>query len=141
MKLLSEPYGARSVKWILETATDADMIVAAVRMVPGVGWPAEDDMHRLENHLYGCYDPILQLIPSTQSQVATCLRAMYHNITREQMRICPTLLRGVEKRSFITCILNPWTAWKSFLHFEIPSLSAYELRQCHERTRKFRQEY
>ena len=88
----SEAIVNHSIQWILETSTDADIITAAVGMVPEVEWPEQSDisdlMERLNNHLYACFDSTRQLpsLSTTQARVVACLKAICHLCVEQGVR-------------------------------------------------------
>ena len=78
----SELAEVHAIQWILETSTEPDIIAAAVKMVPEVGWPNEVDvtgmLERLKSCFYASFDPTQQLLPLTQSWAFACLKAISH---------------------------------------------------------------
>ena len=85
LKRLDSPpelISARSIDWILETSTDTDMIIAALKMVLEVEWPDQHHvtgiLDRLKTHLNVCFDSTRQLLPLAHARAIACLKAIYH---------------------------------------------------------------
>jgi hypothetical protein len=78
----TDPAGACSIQWIIETSTDMDTITTAVKMVPEVEWPDAVDvtfmLDRLTSQLHAYFGSPWQLTPYSQERVRTCLKALFH---------------------------------------------------------------
>ena len=88
---LAEEYAVQSsaVQWILATSTDTDTVTTAARMLPGIEWPAGDDvtgvLDRLQSHFYACFDPTRLVLPQSQARAVAYLKAMYHLYTERDL--------------------------------------------------------
>ena len=121
---------ARSIRWILETSTDMDTIIAAVRMVPEIDWLAEDNltdlMDQLESHLYGCLDVTQELLSLTRPRALLCLKAIMHLHLQRDLSISFRIrINGIDSMAH-SCFYNLPTDSELIILYCVQGLPVYE---------------
>ncbi|KAG1852228.1 hypothetical protein F4604DRAFT_1933808 [Suillus subluteus] len=65
---------APSIKWLLETSTAPEVVLAAASLVPQVEWPLDLDVSEMLNQLYGifrsCVDIHEEIVPSLEEKAS-----------------------------------------------------------------------
>ncbi|KAG1887593.1 hypothetical protein F4604DRAFT_1950823 [Suillus subluteus] len=73
---------APSIKWLLETSTDPEVVLAAASLVPQVEWPLDLDVSDMLNQLHGifrsCIDIHEKIVPSLEEKASACVMALSH---------------------------------------------------------------
>ncbi|KAG2075255.1 hypothetical protein BDR04DRAFT_89563 [Suillus decipiens] len=71
-----------SIKWLLETSTDPEIVSAAASLVPDVDWPLHLDVSDMLRQLYDVYTTCLdvqnRIIPSLKEKALACTKALCH---------------------------------------------------------------
>jgi len=73
---------APSIKWLLETSTDPEVVLAAVSLVPQVQWPLDFDvsdmLHQLSDIFTSCVSFDGKIVPSLEEKASACAMALSH---------------------------------------------------------------
>jgi hypothetical protein len=76
---------APSIKWLLETSTDPEVLHAAASFVPQVEWPlclnVSDMLYQLSDIFTSCVDSHRRIVPSFEARASACAMALirlYH---------------------------------------------------------------
>ncbi|KAG2056253.1 hypothetical protein BDR06DRAFT_298612 [Suillus hirtellus] len=73
---------APSIKWLLETSTDLEVVLATAKLVPQVEWPLDldisDMLHQLSDIFTSCVDVQGNIVPSLEEKASACTTALTH---------------------------------------------------------------
>ncbi|KAG1793464.1 uncharacterized protein HD556DRAFT_507673 [Suillus plorans] len=73
---------APSIKWLLETSTDPEVVLATAKLVPQVEWPLDldvsDMLHQLSDIFTSCVDVQGNIVPSLEEKASACTTALTH---------------------------------------------------------------
>ncbi|KAG1820658.1 hypothetical protein EV424DRAFT_1402548, partial [Suillus variegatus] len=73
---------APSIKWLLETSTDPEVVLATAKLVPQVEWPLDldvsDMLHQLSDIFTSCVDIQGNIVPSLEEKASACTTALTH---------------------------------------------------------------
>ncbi|KAG2053044.1 hypothetical protein BDR06DRAFT_485925 [Suillus hirtellus] len=71
---------APSIKWLLETSTDPEVVLATAKLVPQVEWPLDldvsDTLRQLSNIFASCVDVQGKIVPSLKEKASACTTAL-----------------------------------------------------------------